>query len=174
MAEWGWWWDIALQLTRMAQRRAQQQMRRLAAHQRQGETLAAPGPTSIPQETGMNRRVSPCGLRGGTVCHQGASWPPLSGRMASVRRCQVSQRWTSGRLSQMRLHPVSQACGHVLRPASSVCIWLCLDHQSKDSAESAMKAKRAAVSAAQSHCDATSLDTCLVTTIHPCIALRPS
>ena len=149
-------------------------MRRLAAHQRQGETLA-----SWTDLYSAGNRYEPPGFalrayRGGIGCHQGVSWTPLSGRMASVRRCQVSQRWTSGRLSQMRLHPVSQACGHVLRPASSVCIWLCLDHQSKDSAESAMKAKRAAVSAAQSHCDATSLDTCLVTTIHPCIALRPS
>ena len=97
---------------------------------RDRERLWPPGPTSIPQETGMNRRVSPCGLRGGIGCHQGVSWTPLSGRMASVRRCQVSQRWTSGRLSQMRLHPVSQACGHDLRPASSGCMWLCLDRQS--------------------------------------------
>ena len=88
---------------------------------RDRERLWPPGPTSIPQETGMNRRVSPCGLRGGIGCHQGALWTPLSGRMASVMRCQVSQRWTSGRLSQMRLHPVSQACGHDLRPASSGC-----------------------------------------------------
>ena len=70
----------------------------------------------------MNRRVSPCGLRGGIGGHQGASWTPLGDRRASVMRCPVSQRWTSGRMSQMRLHPVSQACGHVLRPASSECI----------------------------------------------------
>ena len=94
---------------------------------RDKERLWPPGPTSIPQETGMNRRVSPCGLRGGIGGHQGASWTPIGGRRASVMRCPVSQRWTSGRMSQMRLHPVSQACGLDLRPASSGCMWLCLD-----------------------------------------------
>ena len=86
LAVWGWWWDTLLAVHTSAGRAEESAQRVPCADPR--ETRRDPwtvGPTCIPQETAMSRRVSPCGLGGIIGGHQVACWPLLSGRMVPLR-----------------------------------------------------------------------------------------